>query len=86
MGLEGGGFLYGSTGSNGLFSGPRIAYIYPGKVKIFEFQILNSKFQISNSKFRIPNFVLDMTFSRLEIRASLVYLVFVVPFSKQSDV
>ena len=31
MGLEGGGFLYGSTGSNGLFSGPRIAYIYPGK-------------------------------------------------------
>ena len=30
MGLEGGGFLYGSTGSNGLFSGPRIAYIYPG--------------------------------------------------------
>ena len=41
MGLEGGGFLYGSTGSNGLFSGPRIAYIYPGKVKNFEFQILN---------------------------------------------
>ena len=30
MGLEGGGFLYGSTGSNGLFSGSRIAYIYPG--------------------------------------------------------
>ena len=41
MGLEGGGFLYGSTGSNGLFSGPRIAYIYPGKVKNFEFEISN---------------------------------------------
>ena len=48
MGLEGGGFLYGSTGSNGLFSGPRIAYIYPGSVKNFEFQI--------------PNFELNMTF------------------------
>ena len=33
MGLEGGGFLYGSTGLNGLFSGSRIAYIYPGKNK-----------------------------------------------------
>ena len=69
MGLEGGGFLYGSTGSNGLFSGPRIAYIYPGKVKNFEFEISN-----------------EIWPSRLEIRASFVYLVFVVPFSKQSDV
>ena len=30
-GCVGGGFLYGSVGPNGLFTGNKNAYIYPGK-------------------------------------------------------
>ena len=32
-GCDGGGFLYGSVGPNGLFTGNKNAYIYPGKKK-----------------------------------------------------
>ena len=31
-GCFGGGFLYGSVGPNGLFTGNKNAYIYPGKI------------------------------------------------------